>query len=310
MKTIKLTLTLICLMLSAARLCAQQDAMISQYMSNQNFINPAYAGSHDYATLSGLVRKQWVDFPGSPRTSFISWDNRFTGSNMGLGFTLVNDKLGVTDETKLGANFAYHIPAGKGHLSFGIKAEVSYYNAKLSDLKVWEANDQVYASNIIGRWIPNAGAGVYYYTDKFYAGISTPHLINYIQPSATAAAEIRKTPAYERHYFLSTGYVFNVSDDVYIKPSTLVKYVEDAPLEADLNINVFFLKNFMLGGAYRTRDGLVAMTEIRVLPKLRLGYAFDYPLTKINYFSSGTHEVMLAYDFLRDAMKIRSPRFF
>jgi type IX secretion system PorP/SprF family membrane protein len=289
---------------------AQQMPMISQYMSNQLFINPAYAGTHDYTTLSGLMRKQWTDFPGAPQTGFITMDGRINGSNMGLGFSLVNDRLGITEETTIAGNFAYRIPVAKGHLSFGLKAAVSYYNANLNDLKVWDATDQVYANGVISRWVPNFGAGIYYSTEMFYAGISTPTLIKYTKPSTNMSAEISRVPAYERHYYLSSGYVFKMENDIFLKPSVLVKYVADAPLEADINLNVFFLRRLMLGGGYRTRDGFVAMTELRITPKLRMGYAFDYPMTKLNQYSNGTHEFMLAYDFVRDITKMKTPRFF
>jgi type IX secretion system PorP/SprF family membrane protein len=309
MKT-KQIISALFLLVMAFRGNAQQDPMISQYMSNQVFLNAAYAGSHDYSTLSGLYRKQWVNFPGSPRTSFLSYDGRLKCSNVGLGLIFINDKLGVTEESQVAGNFAYHIPLGKGHLSLGLKAALSYYTAQLTDLTIWDANDKVYAADINGRWIPNFGTGAYYYTDRFYAGLSVPHLLNYSKPSSSLIAEIKKIPNYERHYFFSTGYVFDLKSDVYLKPSVLIKYVEDAPVEADLNLNVFFMNRFMLGGAYRTRDGLVAMTEIKITNKLRLGYAFDWPLTKINNYANGTHEVMLAYDFMKDIIKIKTPRFF
>jgi type IX secretion system PorP/SprF family membrane protein len=309
MKTNKIIIAL-SLLACAFKGTAQQDPMISQYMSNQLFINSAYAGSHDYGTLSGLYRKQWVNFPGAPRTSFISYDSRVNCSNVGLGFTFINDKLGVTEESQIAGNFAYHIPLAKGHLSLGIKASLSYYTADLTELTIWDANDRTFAQNINGSWIPNFGTGAYYYTDKFYAGLSVPHLLNHGKPSAGLMTDIKKVPNYERHYFFSMGYVMTLASDVYIKPSTLVKYVEDAPIEADFNVNVFFMNRFMVGGAYRTKDGFVAMTELRITNKLRLGYAYDIPTTKINNYSNGTHEVMLSYDFLKDLIKIQTPRFF
>lgn len=310
MKATKILLALGLLLAGIAKTSAQQTPMISQYMSNQIFLNPAYAGTHDYATLSGLMRKQWMDFPGAPQTGFITFDSRVTGSNVGLGFTMINDRLGITETTSLAGNFSYHIPLAKGHLSLGLKAEISYYNAQFNQLKVMDQNDLVYANGVISRWVPNFGAGAYYYTDKFYAGISTPTLVRYSKPSTAIAAEISRVPAYERHYFLSSGYVFTLPNDVFVKPSVLVKYVGDAPIQADVNLNVFFLKHFMLGGAYRSGDGLVAMTELRITPKFRVGYAYDYPLTRINQYSNGTHEFMLAYDFIKDIIKMKTPRFF
>lgn len=290
---------------------AQQDPMITQYQSNQVFINPAYAGSHNYATISGLYRKQWLDFPGSPTTSFLTYDNHFRNSNVGMGLTFVHDEIGISKRSDLSGIFAYHIPVGNdGHLSLALKASVGYYSAMLTDLKIWTETDKTFARNINDKWIPNFGAGAYYYTHNFYAGVSIPSLINYDKPSQDVAAEISTIPSYQRHYFLTAGYVIALPSDIYLKPSTFIKYTKDAPAEADLNLNVFFLNRFNLGAGYRTKDGLVAMVEINVTNKLRMGYAYDYPLTDINIFSTGTHEFMLAYDFLRDNLKVKTPRFF
>jgi type IX secretion system PorP/SprF family membrane protein len=197
-----------------------------------------------------------------------------------------------------------------GHLSIGIKGSMGYYNASLTEVKVWDQRDKVFAQDVLNRWIPNAGAGIYYYLPNFYAGISVPSLINYSKPSAEVAAQITAIPNYQRHYFLTSGYVIALDNDVYIKPSTLLKYTKDAPLEADFNLNVFFLNRINLGGGYRTKDGLVAMAELYVTPNLRLGYAYDYPLTDINMFSTGSHELMVSYDFKHTFTKVKTPRFF
>jgi type IX secretion system PorP/SprF family membrane protein len=289
---------------------AQQDPMISQYMTNQIFFNPAYAGTHDYSSVSGLYRKQWVDMPGAPVTGFISYDKNFVDRNVGLGLTFVNDRIGVSNQTEIAAQYAYHIPLQKGHLSFGIKGQLSYYSAAVTDLTVWDKDDQLFMSNVMDKWIPNFGIGSYYYTDNFYAGISIPHLMNYNRPSNFTAAEIPAIPNYERHYYITSGYVITCPNDVFVKPSTLIKYIPHAPVEADLNVNVFFMNRFSVGTSYRTNDGMVAMVEIKATPNIRIGYAYDHPFNQLHAYTSGTHEIMLSYDFIRNIIKMKTPRFF
>jgi type IX secretion system PorP/SprF family membrane protein len=289
---------------------AQQDPMISQYMTNQLFFNPAYAGTHDYSTVSGIYRKQWVNFPGAPTTGFLSYDKNFVDRNIGLGITFSNDQIGVSNQSELAVDYAYHIPLAKGHLSLGIKGQLSYYSAKLTDLTVWDADDQVFVNNILNKWVPNFGAGAYYYTDKFYAGLSIPHLMNYNRPSTFVAAELNAVPNYERHYYLASGYVVSCPNDIYVKPSFLVKYIPNAPVEADLNVNVFFMNMFSIGASYRTNACIVGMIEIKAAQKIRIGYAYDHPFGQFRTYSNGTHEIMLAYDFIRNITKMKTPRFF
>lgn len=300
----------IILLLATSLAYGQQDPMISQYMTNQIYFNPAYAGTHDYASASAAYRKQWVSFPGSPETEFISLDKNFVDRNVGLGLTIVNDKIGVSNKMDIAGQYAYHIPVGYGHLSLGIKAALSYYSASVKDLTVWDENDKVYANNIVNRWSPNFGLGAYYYTEKFYAGVSAPYLVNYNKPSNFVAAELSSVPNYERHYFIATGYVIGFHSDVYVKPSILIKYVEDAPMEADFNINVYFMNMFSVGAAYRTNDGYVVMAEILAAKRLRIGYAFDWPTNQLTNYTNGTHEIMVSYDFIRDIYKMKTPRFF
>lgn len=310
MNTNNKMLALIILLFPALVARAQQDPMISQYMTNQIYFNPAYAGTHDYSSLSGAYRKQWVNFPGAPTTSFLSYDKNFVDRNVGLGITFVNDHIGVSDQSEIAVQYAYHIPMAKGHLSLGIKGQLSYYSAKLTDLTIWDADDQVFASNVLNKWTPNFGVGAYYYRDNFYAGISIPHLVNYNQPSSFMSGELARVPNYERHYFMASGYVIPCKNDIYVKPSFLIKYIPHAPVQADFNVNVFFMNMFSVGASYRTMDGMVAMMEIKATQKLRIGYAYDHPFTKFRVYSNGTHEIMLSYDFIRNITKMKTPRFF
>jgi type IX secretion system PorP/SprF family membrane protein len=296
-----------------SRVNAQQEMMISQYMFSGLFLNPAYSGSHGYTELTGLYRQQWVNFSGAPVSQIISGEGVVKDKNMGWGGILSNDKIGVSHKTDLYGNYAYHLKAGKtGKLSFGLRLGMSYYRAMLNQLTIWDGGDQVFANNVQNKFLPNAGAGLYYFSTKFYAGFSCPNIINYDSGTFLSASSGSVTvPNYVRHYYLYSGYVYQISENLHLKPSVLFKYVNHAPAEADLNLNLLINKSFWIGASYRTRDGIVGIMEFQHQNNWRLGYSFDYPLTMLRNYSFGTHEVMFSYMFRKkEGLKIKSPRFF
>jgi type IX secretion system PorP/SprF family membrane protein len=308
MKKILLSTYMIFLM---AGVYAQQHPMLSQYMFNGLVLNPAYGGSKDYISTSALYRKQWTGFEGAPESQTVSIHGPLKNRKFGLGLTVMNDKIGVTNRTDFYGSYAYHLKAGPGKFSFGIQGGATNYNAKLSDLIFWDKDDPVYAPGTQTNLLPNAGAGIYYYADMFYAGVSVPHVLDY-DPSKPASLTVsdKLVPHQTRHYFVTAGYVGIVSEDFKIKPSVLIKYVPNAPLEADINCNVLLSNALWLGASYRTNDGMVGLIEYNISRQLRVGYAYDYPFTEIRKHTSGTHEVMIGYDFGYDIHKIKTPRYF
>ncbi|MEY3399278.1 MAG: hypothetical protein RL220_1872 [Bacteroidota bacterium] len=307
MKRILVIVIAVCAMSSG--LFAQQEIMISQYMFNGLVLNPAYSGTHPYWSATALHRSQWVGFDKAPVTQTLCIDGPIAKRKLGLGFTLSNDQIGVTRQLELGANLAYKLFLGSGNLSFGLRAGISSYSADLTEVKVWDETDAVYANNIQGEMIPKVGFGAYYYTGKFYAGFSVP--VVYAADKSILPENSSMSRYFTNHMYLHTGYVFEPSLTTAIKPSVLVKYESGAPVEVDVNCNVMFFQKYWLGIGYRTGDALVAMAEWNITPQLRLGYAYDYTLTDIADYSNGSHEVMLGFDFGKDVkMKFTSPRYF
>jgi type IX secretion system PorP/SprF family membrane protein len=301
-------LPIVCLMWMAGY--SQQHPMLSQYMFNGLILNPAYAGSKDYISTGLLYRKQWVEFDGAPVTQTAFIHGPLKSRKVGIGFSLINDKIGVTNRTDAYGSYAYHLKVGeRGKFSMGLQAGVSYYNARLSDLIYWDKNDPVFAEEVQTNLLPNAGVGVYYYERKFYAGLSVPHLLSY-DPQKSLSFEVEKVPHQVRHYFFSSGYVAEVNDDFKIKPSVLVKYVPDTPVEFDINCNVLLANTFWIGASYRTGDAIVGIIEYQITRKMRLGYSYDATISDIRNHSSGSHEIMLGYDFGYDIMKMKTPRYF
>ncbi|HQU99661.1 MAG: type IX secretion system membrane protein PorP/SprF [Bacteroidia bacterium] len=300
---------LLILFLACTQIQAQQAPVYSQYMFNPLIINPAYAGSKPYMSATLLTRKQWLNFKGSPFTSSATIHTPLKNKRMGLGLSVSNDQVGITNQTDLYGSYAYKLPIKEGNLSFGISGGVSFYKSNLSNLTVWDANDVVYEVNVLTNQLPNFGAGLFYSTDKWYAGFSVPQLLSYSWRNGIHDG----TNAVHRpvqHYFLTGGYAFEKSEDLVLKPSVLFRYVQNAELQFDLNLNVLINKIIWVGASYRYKDAMVAIFEYQLSRKLRLGYAYDYPLSKINSISVGSHEIMVGFDFGYDIMKVRNPRYF
>lgn len=303
----------IVLLVSGFGAFAQQDLQVSQYMFNHLLLNPAYAGSKEYMMATLLYRKQWVDFKGSPTSQVASVHGPLGLTNFGWGGLITNDRIGVTNRTDFYANAAYHLPVNsKMKLSVGLRAGGGYYSYRNSDLIYWDENDPSFAGDRVSKFLPNIGAGLYLYSNKFYAGLSVPTLISYDPTKSlsinTNSGEV--VPQQVRHYFGTAGYAFEVNPDLVFRPSVLVKYVQNAPVEADVNLNVLLGQLLWVGASYRTNDSFVALLEFQLTKKWRLGYAYDFTITDIRNYSSGSHEFMIGYDFGFDLMKIKTPRYF
>lgn len=298
--------------LAASGLFAQQEVMISHYMFNGLFLNPAYAGSHQYMSVTALHRSQWVGMDGAPSTQVFGFDMPFLDNSMGAGLSVINDRIGDTRQLEINANVAYHLQLDKNNkhrLAFGIKAGATNYSARLTDTKVWDNNDPVFTEDINNALIPRFGAGVYYYSDRVYAGISVPTIYAADQKIKINLDDL-KNSYYTRHYYLNAGVVINAGQRFKIKPSMLVKVEEAAPVNVDINCNVLYNDLIWLGVSYRTGDAVVALLDVNITPQFRIGYAYDFTLSQLNKHSNGTHEVMLGYQFGKDKVKTRSPRYF
>lgn len=297
------------LMLGAMKMYAQQDVMVSQYMFNGLFLNPAYSGTHDYVSSSFLSRMQWLNFNGAPKTSILAIDGPLAEKKMGWGLIVANDKIGVTNQTDIYGNYAYFLKVGPGKLGFGIKAGVSQYTSKVGDLIVWDENDPSFTGTKQSALIPKFGFGTYYYTEKWYAGFSVPALIAY-DKNKDFSMSMEQSSAIRKHYYLTGGYVFQAGEKFKIKPSLLLKHQTAAPVQADINFSLMYMDMISLGASYRTNDAVVVMAEYQANKRFRIGYAFDITTSMLANYSSGTHEIMIGFDFGKEIIKTKTPRFF
>lgn len=294
-----------CLSLASVAGYGQQQAMYTQYMFNGLAINPAYAGSQGSLTMTALAREQWLGMDGAPSSQTFSMHAPLKGRKIALGLLLTHDEIGVTNQYGAYAVYAYRIKFRKGTLSAGLQAGFNSYRAGFSNVVVPQGDDASFSSDDLRSFLPNIGAGTYYSTDRFYVGFSLPHLLANPYPGEEGSMAQQY-----RHWFLSSGYVFDLSPDLKLKPNILVKAVEGAPLEVDINANFLIKEILWLGASYRSFDAISFLIEFQITPQFRFGYAYDYTLTDLRAFHSGSHELMLSYRFLRKDKKMLTPRYF
>ena len=287
---------------------AQQEAMFTQYMFNGLALNPAYAGSHEALSTTFLFRDQWTGLPGAPSTQTFSAHSPIRDGKIALGLQFIHDKLAVFQQYGLNGAYAYRILTGKGTLSLGLQFGFTSYSAALSDLTPQVPNDPVFQGNV-SKTMPNFGAGVYYYTNRFYIGLSAPQLVT--NSLTDDVVEIDADARQERHYFLTAGHMFPLSHNVQLKPNILLKAVEGAPLQMDLNLNVLFSEVLWLGVSWRSESDFNALLELQITDQLLLGYSYDFAqTTELSRVNSGSHELMVNYRFRYARNKVITPRYF
>ncbi|SCZ02514.1 type IX secretion system membrane protein, PorP/SprF family [Flavobacterium anhuiense] len=287
---------------------AQQDAQYTQYMYNTIEVNPAYAGSRGALSVFGLYRTQWIGLDGAPETSTFSVNTPLKNSDLGLGVSLVNDKIGPTVENTLSADLSYTIPTSESwNLSFGIKGTANLFNIDINKLS-YEDQDDPQFQNLKNKFSPNVGAGIYYHSDRAYIGLSVPNFIETNRYDSNDVAIFKE----KINYYLIAGYVFNLDRLEYIKfkPALMAKMVEGAPLQVDVSGNFMFNDKFVLGLAYRWSASVSAMAGFQVTKGMYIGYGYDHETTQLRKYNSGSHEIFLRFEFFNNYNKMISPRFF
>ena len=291
---------------------AQQDAMFTHYMYNTLAVNPAYAGSRDALTITGLHRSQWVGFDGAPTTQTLTLHTPILNQNTGLGLSFINDKIGPTNTTSFYADFSYKIKlTKKANLAFGLKGGLNMMTHNLTDLSLDTQNDPAFINDVQSKLLPNFGFGMYYFTERFYAGVSIPKLLenNFDLNSTSGTTNLASE---KRHYFLIAGSVFDLNEEIKFKPTAFVKLTNGAPIEGDITGSFIFNDKFWLGAMFRTGDAVGILAGINITHQFSLGYSFDWSYANTTFrYNGGSHEIMLRYDFIYKAEeKIRSPRYF
>lgn len=284
----------------------QQDAQFTQYMYNTINVNPAYAGSRGALSVFALHRAQWVGLDGAPVTNSVSVNTPFNGSNLGLGVSLINDRIGPTQENTLSVDLSYSIQTSETFkLSFGMKATANIFNIDVAKLAPKDVGDPSFQS-MQNKFSPNIGAGLYFHSDKAYLGFSIPNFIESKRYDANEVAIFKE----KINYYLIAGYVFDLDEFTKFKPALLNKMVTGAPLQLDVSVNFMFMEKFTVGVAYRWSASLSAMAGFQVTDGMYIGYGYDHETTNLRNYNSGSHEIFLRYDLFRNVNKMNTPRFF
>ncbi|MBY0487881.1 MAG: type IX secretion system membrane protein PorP/SprF [Flavobacteriaceae bacterium] len=287
---------------------AQQDPHYTQYMYNMSVINPAYAGSKENMTGGLLYRKQWVEIEDAPTTGTF-FINSPVGKNVGLGLSAITDKIGPVEENNIYADFSYTLNLGGEHrLAFGLKGGATFHKVGLfSEIynNVPDADDPAFRENS-NRTFLNIGSGLFYYTNKYYVAFSVPNMLK----SKYLDFNGRQFGTETLHYFLTGGYVFDLTPNVKFKPFAMIKSAFNAPTSLDLSTNFLFNEKFEIGATYRLEDSFGAMVNYAITPSLKIGYAYDHIVSDLKVTTPSSHEVILLFDLNFPKKVSQSPRYF
>lgn len=307
--------TLLFIVILSTGAIAQQDAQYTQYMYNTLSVNPAYAGSRGQLSFAGLYRSQWVGLDGAPETFTLNLHSPIRNSRLGYGISIVNDNIGdgVVQETYLDAVVSYTIDVSlDAKLSFGLKAGGNMLSLDFNGLRNFD-QEVVNQNNIDNRFTPNFGLGIYYHTDKFYAGVSAPNVLqsDYFD-NENSEDGVNFLSAERMNIYLITGYVFDIGADLQFKPALLTKAVSGAPLQVDLSASFLFANKFSFGAAYRWDAAVSGLVGFQVTDQIMLGLAYDREVTELGgtQFNDGSFEVFLRLELLKSFQRTISPRFF
>lgn len=311
MKKIYLTLAFAFMVMVEAQ--AQQDPHYTQYMYNMNVMNPAYAGSKENLAVGLLYRAQWVDIEGAPKTGTLSVHSP-VGKNVGLGLSAITDKIGPVDESNVYADFSYTLNLGGEHrLALGIKAGATFHKVGLfSDIgngHVPDINDPAFRENSSNTFF-NIGTGFFYYTQKYYLALSVPNMLKSKHLDIRNDGREYQFGSETQHYFLTGGYVFDLSENTKFKPSFMLKSAFNAPTSLDASANMMFFDRFEIGATYRLDDSFGGMVNYAVTPNIRIGYAYDRIISDLKVSTQSSHEIMLLFDLNFPKKVSVSPRYF
>lgn len=284
---------------------AQQDPMFSQYLYNMLALNPAYAGSRDMLSSTLFYRNQWTGFEGAPVTVNASVHAPFKNTNGAWGVNVFNDRIGIQNQNLINFNYAYRITGSKGNLSLGLSGGMYQFSYDYSTMQLDQQNDPLFQGNETYRLF-NAGFGAYYQTSKMALGFSVPHIFNREIISQSSFKAVNPNS----HVFMTGSYLIPLSNDYRFKPSVMVKYVKNAPVQADFNATVIYKNTLYLGVSYRTFQELSVMAQYQLNKNWWFGYAYDVPFGVVGDVSRGSHELFLGFEISFDKSKMLSPRYF
>ena len=307
MKTMKyITTALAILLISFSDINAQQDPLFSQYFWNKLIVNPAYAGSNNVMNATIIAREQWIGIEGRPSTQSFTFQTPLKNEAISLGLDIVRDQLGPSTNTTVAGDVAYRFQVTEtSKLAFGVKAALDLWKAEIGGIGV--EGDPLFQSDVATTPLPNFGAGAWWHSDRHFVGISTPRILN--QELGESDPNVEQG-AVVRHYYAMAGYVFDLNPVIKFKPAGLFRFEEGGVNSFDVTANFLFFDKFWLGAAYRDSESAGVNASYLIQDFFRIGYAYDFQTGGLRYFNSGSHEIMLSYDFNFKKENLISPRYF
>ena len=281
--------TILCFAFMALQ--AQRDPLYSQYLFNQAIINPAYSGAHDVFSATLISRNQWLGLEGAPQTNTLNIHSSLVNNKIGAGLTFVNDQLGVNTNNEVSMAYAYKVQFRKSVLAFGLQAGITSFKYDYSQLDFEFINDPSFQPVQESFSKTNFGTGVFYMSENYYLGLSAPRLGD-VEVNDGVVTSTR----YQRHIYVSGGYVFDQLFAVKLKPSFLVRMIDGETPSVDLNANLLLNEVLWVGIMVRNFDTYGANAQLNVAGRFRFGYSFELPSNNLITSSFGTHEFMFGID--------------
>jgi type IX secretion system PorP/SprF family membrane protein len=283
----------------------QQRVQFTQYMFNGLVINPAYAGADDALSLTFIQRSQWAGVENAPETQTFSGHTLFGKRRIGVGLTLINDKIGVHQNLNALTTYAYHLQvAEKSVLSMGLQMGINRKQSDYGSLIGGSTYDPRLNDVFISKTFFDFGMGIYFRSPKFHAGFSIPELVpGRLDLNDSVTIRLSKSP-----YFLFARYTIKATDFIDVQPSIFLKYQSGIPFSFDINANMIYRKVLTLGLSYRRNESIDFLMKAQMTRQLQLGYAYDHPIGDISLLSNGSHELMVNYVFRFVEKGITSPR--
>lgn len=299
---------------------AQQDPAYTMYMFNGLFINPAYAGSHEVVSLMGIYRHQWAGIEGAPRTANISVHSPLRRDQYGLGMVISNDKIGLSNTFSVTPSFSYRLKIKQSRLCFGIQASFQYFYQNNGGAQIVTPGDNAFSVNE-NMFVPNVGFGIYAYGKRYFVGASVPHLMPASLRGKTDVVSYNRDIARVYDFVnFTAGYVFGKDASIVkFRPTILMKWQQglhkNIP-QFDVSLALLFVERLWFGASYRTGgdfkyygQSASVFAQFKATPQLQIGYAYDAEISSLRKFNSGTHEIMLGYDFWFNKKRFVTPRY-
>jgi type IX secretion system PorP/SprF family membrane protein len=296
--------TLMISLLYAHDALAQQKTQFTQYMFNGIVINPAYAGADEALSITAVQRSQWTGLSNGPSTETLGAHSLFKKKKIGLGLTIVNDKIGVHSNQSVLSQYAYHLPTSKHSiLSFGLQGGIYSLKSNYASLRNSE-NDPLIFDPVLSRTFFDAGAGIYFRSRRFHAGLSAPEII----PKRFFFNDTLSVSLSKANLFLFSKYRFKASKFVELEPSFLIKHLTGVPVSFDVNMNMIYREVLVLGLSYRKNESIDFLLKMQINRQLQIGYSYDHSIGVLQRIANGSHELCVNYVFRDIQQKVVSPR--